>query len=270
MTLPSLPPSFRWRQEAWGHALACIPLESRAQHLFTTRQLSLPPADARQAWDVVAASLATTVDHVYRIKQVHGRAVRVITASDDNVKAAAQRPEADALVSDVPGVVLAVQVADCVPLLITDRHAGVAAAVHAGWRGTAAGIVRHTVDALRQLGAQPEQLVVAMGPSIGLCCYEVGVELIDAFRSAGAEDEQLERWFVRHRGELSAQGESTGSLRLDLWRANTDQLIAAGVAPNDIHLAQVCTQTHAAIFDSYRVAGPRAGRMIAAIKVPHV
>ena len=154
----------------------------------------------------------------------------------------------------------AVQVADCVPVLMADRRTGVAAAVHAGWRGTSAGITRAAVEALaREFSTEPRDLTVAIGPSIGACCYEVGDELLDEFRRDGAGDDELSRWF--HRAQ-------NGRLQLDLWTANREQLVRAGVSPDRIFLARLCTQTHAGVFDSYRAAGAAAGRMAALIRVP--
>ena len=260
MTLPLPSAAFRWSRETWGDALRCGALEPGAEHLFTTRQLQLHAGERDQAWVLVAESLDVTVDRVCRVKQVHGNTVRVVRGGRDRAEGPSIPPEADAIVSDVAGAVLAVQVADCAPILILDPRRKVAGAVHAGWRGTCAGVGAATVQALsREFGSRPSDLVVAFGPSIGACCYEVGVELVDAFRRAGAGESDLSRWFTRS---------ATGSLRLDLWAANRDQLTRAGVAPDHIHLSRLCTQTHADVFDSFRVAGPRAGRSIAAIRVP--
>jgi YfiH family protein len=258
MTLPPAPPAFRWSREVWGDALRCVPLEAQAQHLFTTKQLQLHTSGSAP-WDLVAASAGSSGDHLFRIKQVHGRTVRVVRAADKPVGGGEERPEADAIISDVPGAVLAVQVADCVPMLLADPRTGVAGAVHAGWRGTSAAIAPATIETLRrEFNTRPQDVVVALGPSIGACCYEVGVELMDAFRAAGATDPQLARWFSRN----------GHSLRLDLWQVNYDQLVAAGVSPENIYLSRLCTQTHADTFDSYRAEGSRAGRMVAAIQVP--
>ena len=259
MQLPPSDPAFRWSREPWGHALRCQPLESVAQHLFTTRQLELRPGeDQARAWQDALASIGGDATHLLRIKQVHGRAVRVVDGATLGEEAD-KRPEADAIVSNAAGAVLAVQVADCVPLLIVDPQAGAAGAVHAGWRGTCAGIVAETITTLsREFGSRPVDLMVAVGPSIGPCCYEVGAELVDAFRTAGATDAELSRWFTTHDGRL----------RLDLWSANRDQLIAAGVSPDRIYASALCTRTHSALFDSYRADGAKAGRMIAAIRVP--
>jgi YfiH family protein len=230
--------------------------------LFTTRQLQLRGAETDGDWVHVVRSVGGTPDRLMRIRQVHGRTIRRISAEDVRNGAAASTPDADALISNVPDVILAVQVADCVPMLLCDTRTGVAAAVHAGWRGTCAGIAGATVAAMaRDFGCAAADVRVAIGPSIGACCYEVGDELIDAFRRHGAREENLRRWFTRTRH---------GSLRLDLWAANRDHLIDAGVPSGHIATARLCTQTHVDLFHSYRAAGPAAGRMAAAVKVPRI
>jgi len=264
LTLPAVDAVFRWSDETWGAALRCRPLEDVAEHLFTTRQLELrPTADgvpAHAAWAQATAAVGGSAERLLRIKQVHGRTVRVVREETIGPDDVAARPEADALVSNAAGAVLAVQVADCVPVLMADRRTGVAAAVHAGWRGTSAGITRAAVEALaREFSTEPRDLTVAIGPSIGACCYEVGDELLDEFRRDGAGDDELSRWF--HRAQ-------NGRLQLDLWTANREQLVRAGVSPDRIFLARLCTQTHAGVFDSYRAAGAAAGRMAALIRVP--
>ncbi len=266
MTLPALNPAFRWSHEPWGHGLRCRPLESIAQHLFTTRQLALRPVEGRpdqaeRAWAQAAASLGASLDQVRRVKQVHGRTVRVLARTESLACDADDRPEADAQVSDRPNLVLAVQVADCVPLLIADSRTGAVAAVHAGWRGTCAGIAGAAVAAMAQaFAAQPQDLVAAIGPSIGGCCYEVGTDVLEAFRANGVSDGDLSRWFSRM---------TSGSLALDVSAANRDQLQAAGVPVSQIYVAGLCTRTHAAVFDSYRAAKEHAGRMGGLIRVPH-
>ena len=121
-------------------------------------------------------------------------------------------------------------------------------------------IIEATVEVLgREFGSRPDDLVAAVGPSIGPCCYEVGDELFDAFRQGGASDPELTRWF---------SGAADGRPRLDLWRSSRDQLIGAGVPPTQILTARLCTQTHVSIFESFRADGPRAGRLAAVIRVP--
>ena len=189
---------------------------------------------------------------------MHGAGVRVLRRASPAPEDAADPPRADALVTNDARLVLAVRVADCVPIVMADGRTGAVAAVHAGWRGTAAGVSRHAIDAMtREFGTDPADLTAALGPSIGPCCYEVGPELIDAFRAAGVDEPAIARWFTRL---------ASGSLRLDVGAANVDQIAAAGVPRARIHAANLCTRTHVDTFDSFRADGARAGRMAALVK----
>jgi YfiH family protein len=194
-----------------------------------------------------------------RVTQVHGNVVRVLEDGEVPGDAAGVRPEGDAIVSNVPGLALAVMVADCNPILVADRRLGAAAAIHAGWRGTCARVAPTAVDAMRrEFGSNPADLVAAIGPSVGPRDYEVGESLIAAFLDAGHPRRDVDRWFARRDGRLY----------LDLWTANIDQLKAAGIGAGDIFLCGLSTVSHAGIFDSYRVAGAKAGRMAGVIVVP--
>ena len=257
MSLPAPTAGFRWTDEPWGPMLRCVPLEAIAHHGFTSRQLGLRPGDAAPAaWASAAASVGCHVSQVARVRQVHGAAVRVVRAGDRDGPV----PEADAVVTNLPGVAVAVVAADCVPVLLADPRTGAVAAVHAGWRGTAANAVGAAVAALtRAFGARPDALVAAIGPSIGACCYEVGEELLGAFAAAGHTSIDLAEWFARDRD---------GRLRLDLWQANTDLLVHAGVPRAHVLVSGLCTKTHVAVLESFRVDGDRAGRMAAIIVAP--
>jgi YfiH family protein len=263
MTLPTPDPAFHWSAEAWGHALRCRPLAAIAQHAFTTRQLQLRSGGPRanpDRWTQAVATVGASLEQLIRVRQVHAAGVRVLKDGETGPAEAAAVPDGDAIVANATGYVLSVQVADCVPILMASAKDGVAAAVHAGWRGTCAGVARAAVESIRQaFDVRPSDLTVAIGPSIGVCCYEVGQSVADAFAAAGARDQQLARWFT-------AGGQ--GALRLDLWAANRDQLVAAGVREDRIHLSGLCTQTHSAVFESYRVDGQNAGRMLALVAVP--
>lgn len=237
--------------------LRCVPLEPVAHHGFTSRQLGLRPGDAAPAaWASAAASVGCQVSQLARVRQVHGAAVRVVHAGDIG----APVPDADAAITNAPGVAVAVVAADCVPVLLGDPRTGAVAAVHAGWRGTAADAVGAAVTAMsREFGTRADELVCAIGPSIGACCYEVGEELLTAFTAAGHTSVDLAEWFTRDR---------PGRLRLDLWQANADLLVRAGVPRSHIHVAGLCTKTHADVLESFRVDGDRAGRMAAIIVAP--
>jgi hypothetical protein len=214
-----------------------------------------------------------------RVRQVHGAAVFVPRSGDSmagpKTGATVVDTEADIIVSDNPALALAVQTADCVPLLVADRRTGAVAAAHAGWRGTAARVAVAAVEALeRELGSRPADLVAAVGPSIGACCYEVGDEVRARFEREGFSAEELARWFLQHTrrtpGNPSMPGVSAvaraGHWYVDLWRATREQLEAAGVPAGQIHLAGLCTASHRAVLCSYRRDGSGAGRLAAVIR----
>ena len=263
MTLPTVPESFYWTPSPSGPVLKCRPLEAAATHLFTTRELPLLTADD---WRRAGGLLG--VAEVVTASQVHGR--EVLTTRRGSPRAVSwqdgARQDADVLVSDDPDVAVAVRAADCVPLLLADSRTGVVAAVHAGWRGTAAGAAPAAVHALaREFGTKPEDLVAAIGPSIGACCYEVGTELVDAFAAAGHPRHLIDRWFLApppRRGSSERP-----KLRLDVGGANRDQLILAGVPEESIYACGLCTAMHLKVLTSYRAEKEKAGRIAAIIRV---
>lgn len=256
-SLPPVPDGFEWTEQSWGAALRCSPLGAIAPHLFTTRQLALSSAD-----DLHVLASAIGARDVAMVTQVHGADVVVIrqgsSVPDD-------RPQADALVSDATATAIAVRAADCVPLLMADRARGVVAAVHAGWRGTARRVAGAAVEAMtRQFGTRPVDLVVAVGPSIGPCCYEVGTELVDAFAAEGHERHLVDRWFLAPPPVRGSHDRPR--LRLDVARANCDQLALAGVPADQIHLSGLCTAMHLDVLSSYRREKEQAGRIAGVIR----
>ena len=256
MTGPVPDPAFHWTVEPWGRALRCSPLETIAQHAFTSKQLKLPDADG---WTAAAASVGGTAIQVRRVKQVHGNVARVLTRGETGATDGEAKPDGDAVVSNVAGLLLAVMVADCVPIIVADRTSGAAGAIHAGWRGTSARVGPAALDSMRRhFGTEPSDLTVAIGPSIGPDDYEVGEALIEAFQQAGHAAGDLARWFRRRDSRLL----------LDLWAANRDQLIDAGVRADRIFTCGLSTLAHPDVFDSFRSAGERAGRMAAIVAVP--
>jgi len=256
MTLPAVPGTFYWTDSRCGLVLKCRPLDAVARHLFTTRELQL---SSDVAWGHIGASLG--VDHVTMLNQVHGRDVVSLRCDSPRVLGPCS---GDALVSNNAGVAIAVRAADCVPLLLADPKSGAVAAVHAGWRGTAAGVTTAAVGALvREFGARPDDLLAAIGPSIGPCCYEVGSELVDAFAAAGHPRHLIDRWFLALPASRGRRERST--LTLDVAGANRDQLVIAGLQEENIFLCGLCTAMHLDVLTSYRAEKERAGRLAGAI-----
>ncbi len=247
---------FIWIDTPWGAALSCEALRPLARHVFTARGLDVPHAGEGGGWSRLAEWFGVDEPRVWRVHQVHG--VTLHTHLEQSCGPA--WPEGDLLATDRPDVALAVRTADCVPILYADARTGVVAAVHAGWRGTSAGAAGRMVDELAaRFGCRPEDLVVAVGPSIGPEAYEVGREVVDAFAAAWPDDATRGTWWTSREGV-------PGKYLLDLWTVTRDQLARAGVLPGRIHLAGLCTATHARVFHSYRVDGTAAGRMVAAIR----
>ena len=255
VVMPEPQPSggFEWTQAAWGAALECTPLSRFFPHVFTTGNLRL--TDDEREWSMVARRMGVPAAGLRLVRQVHGVAVAVVRAGDP---APRERHEGDIIISDDPGVAIGVRVADCAPVLLADRRRGAVAAAHAGWRGTARRAAAVAVAAMAgTFGSDPGDLVAAVGPCLGPCCGEVGPDVPESFREAGHPAGDLARWFE--------SGES-GRTFLNLWAANRDQLEDAGVPAAQIHVAALCTRTHASILHSNRAHGHRAGRMAGLIR----
>lgn len=192
-------------------------------------------------------------------KQVHG--TRVVhadggaglspTPADDGFARIAA--EADALVSARKGSVVGVRTADCVPLLLVSPRARWAAAVHAGWRGTLGGIAGEAVRAAAGAGIRPDELVAALGPSIGPCCYEVSPELGDEFAKAG---------LVPVEAPSIGPGREHGRPHLDLRAANRVVLERAGLPPGSIQTVGPCTRCARERYHSFRAEPESAGRQV--------
>jgi YfiH family protein len=255
MTLPAVGEPFYWTEASWGAALRCRTLDAVAPHLFSSRQPQLSPE--------VCAALAreTGAQQLVTATQVHGTGVVVCREGEHPPPSA----EADILVARGAGAAIAVRSADCVPVLLADRRTGAVAAVHAGWRGTRAGAAAAAVSALaREFDSRPGDLVAAIGPHVGVCCYEVGTEVVDAFAAAGFERYLIERWFP---ARAPARGSrARPPLHLDLGLANQDQLVLAGVPEAHIHRSNLCTAEHLDVLTSFRSEAGDAGRLVAVIR----
>ena len=155
------------------------------------------------------------------------------------------QPECDAMMTRVPGVLLAVQTADCVPVLIGDTKSGVVAAVHAGWRGTAGRITERTIaDMMLSMGVSPRDCVAALGPAACAECYEVGEDVIERYKK------EFGYW-----RKLLVNFKENGKAHLDIRTANVQQLSFCGFSEDRIHVSEYCTMHQNELFFSYRKEG---------------
>jgi purine-nucleoside/S-methyl-5'-thioadenosine phosphorylase / adenosine deaminase len=251
---------FYWREIDGIRALICAPLEEDGfVNGFSTRLggVSEMPANALSLagfHDDAAENILENRRRFLKLFpgkwtlagcwQVHGADVRVVQSIEDAKPAENTLGETiycDVIVSNANGVLAAVKTADCVPILLGDPATRAFAAVHAGWRGTLATAVVVAVQRLKdEYGVRPENLRVAIGASAGPCCYEVGSEVIDAFTTRFGSGSDL---FTTTR---------PGHALVDLLKANRDQLESAGVIPERIHTAPICTMCRTDLFFSYR------------------
>jgi YfiH family protein len=205
------------------------------------------------------------------LKQIHSDVIHLIDA------APAQACQGDASITNRPGLLLAIQTADCVPILLVDPKKRAVAAVHAGWRGTLARIVVKTIGQMQmQFKSKPADLLTAIGPSIGGCCYEVGAEVATQFLSQFPE---APNWFDEFRTgdepnpiqwlNMMPPGHQPPpkNVRLDLRKANRAQLLAAGLRAPNIFVSDLCTACRRDLLFSYRKEGPQSGRLMSVIGI---
>jgi YfiH family protein len=191
----------------------------------------------------IGAAVDASREELFSAYQVHGRAVTLV---EDGTP---PRPKCDVLITRSKDKTLMLRFADCTPVLLADPNQRAVAAVHAGWRGSAVQAAGAAVEAMAQaFSSDPADIVAGIGPAIGPCCYEIGQDVVDAF---GAD-----------RSHLFAHG------KLDLWAANRQALIEAGVPDAQIELAGICTRCQADRFFSHRANGGQpAGRFAGVIRL---
>ena len=244
----------RFEGEPPTHFLSPLLEDAGVPHLFTTRHFPgvtafrdpEPPLGESARPLLEAHGLAGSPAAF--LKQVHG--ATVIRAGAGGLVG-----HADAILTDTPGLPVAVFSADCVPLLLYDPDGPWLGAVHAGWRGTAQSVSRAAVEALVKAGARPERLLAALGPSIGPCCYEVDKPVIA----------QLDRAFAGRWGAW-VKSIGAGKWMLDLWAANEEQLRGAGLRGDRIFNPRLCTACRTDLFFSYRRG--HHGRLVSIAALP--
>jgi YfiH family protein len=267
---------FYWRELDGVRALVCAPLEHDGfVNGFSTRGggISPMPTDALNLAGFNEDSAQNILENRRRFLklfpgewslagcwQVHGadiRMVREAAQAQARPYAAGDDDRCDALVTSLPHTLLAVKTADCAPILMGDARTGVCAAVHAGWRGTVASIAAQALQRMiKEFGTRPSEVRVAIGPAAGACCYEVGGEVIDAFKERFPGSDDL----------FTATRE--GHACIDLFKANRQQLTKLGVADERIHTSPLCTMCRTDLFFSYRREKSlhgKVGRLMAVI-----
>jgi YfiH family protein len=209
------------------------------------------------------------------LRQVHSDIIHTVSAESSVALSG------DAIATKKPGLLLSVQTADCVPILLAGTKNRAVAAVHAGWRGTLARITEKTLGRMRaEFGTKPEDVMAAIGPAIGRCCYEVGPEVAQLY---AGQFERAADWFEGPFARLAENVEPNPlpwlnmmppghqpdpeRVNLDLRAANRWQLENAGVSPKNISLSTLCTKCRGDLFFSYRREGAGTGRMLALIGI---
>lgn len=193
-------------------------------------------------------------------EQVHGSKTVRVEASHRGRGAASLRdamPDSDGIVTNVKGVLLASLYADCVPLYFYDTRNEAIGLAHAGWKGTAGAIAKETIAVMaKEFGTEPSDVVAAIGPSIGPCCYEVDGPVIDRMEGL-LQELALDESDIRRCMSAASQGKA----KLDLKEINRQIMIKAGILPSRIEISKWCTGCNTDLFFSHRMEGGRTGRM---------
>jgi len=220
------------------------------RHFFGTRQLPAGLQDAIQLGEVTTGP--PTFPFIASLKQIHSTRVAVF---DSPVKAGVMsQGEGDALVTNRPQFLLVVRTADCVPVLLIDHKTGVIGAIHAGWRGAIGGIVSKTIQTcVEQFGSNVAHMHMAIGPSIGPCCYEIDAPVIEPLQTCYPD------WL----GVLQETTEGKGML--DLKKLIWHQILASGIPEHQVERIEECTRCRDDLFFSYRREGKVNGTMMSGI-----
>lgn len=225
-----------------------------SEGLYRGLNVGIGSSDNREAVDEnrrrAAAALGAKPPVVSNPWQVHSPDAVVIDRPYEG-----ERPKADAIVTNKPGLAIGVVTADCGPILFLDEHAGVVGAAHAGWKGALGGVLENTVDAMESLGAKRDNIKAVLGPSISQANYEVGPEFVDTFMNAASGNS---KWFT--------PSSKLGHSLFDLWGYTLDRLDKAGIEASCVNL---CTYADEELFYSYRRTTHRGepdyGRQLSAI-----
>lgn len=244
-------------------------------HAFTTRlggvsegmyakmNMSFSNGDKRENvltnYRRICSAVNIDINKLVLSQQTHTNNVRIVTEQDIGKGIFKERDytDVDGLITNIPGVALVTQYADCTPLLFCDPVKKVVATSHAGWRGTVSEIGKVTVEKMQQhFGCNPKDIIAAIGPSIGVCCYEVDDLVYTPLSKIDYLD--IEKIITK---------KENGKYMLNLWETNRQILINAGVKAENIDVTDLCTNCHPDIFHSHRFTGGKRGNLAAIISL---
>ena len=238
------------------------------KHCFTTRQggvsegvyatmnLSFSRGEERakvmENYRILCQKMGFSLEDIVVARQSHTDRVQTIGRQDcgKGILREVDFPDCDAMITDVPGIVLSAFGADCVVILLLDPKKKAIAAVHSGWRGTVMQIVKKTVQKMTEVyQTDPKDLIAAISPSIGKCCFQVDLPVAEKFRQAFSFADEI---------VFDDEGQE-GKYKIDLWETNRRILMQAGVLPENIELAALCTKCRTDLFYSHRAMGEERG-----------
>lgn len=238
------------------------------RHAFTTRlggascgtieglnfgfRVNDTPDAVRQNYRYLAQDLDLIYDNIVLSRQTHTDHIHKVTAEDKGKGLTRDSDifDIDGLITNIPNIPLVIFTADCVPVLLFDKKQRAIGAIHAGWRGTVQQISAKAITLMvKTYGSVPADILAAIGPSIGPCCFEVEWNTAQCFAPS----------FISEKPD--------GKFHIDLWAANRQQLTDCGIPPENIYIAQKCTKCNPNIYYSYRAQQERTGRMAAVISL---
>ncbi len=236
--------------------IPALALPDTVRYTFTTRHGGLGARSgglrSPDDWNVVAESFGIEPDRLVTANQVHGDDAVLVDAG--NYRHIRQM-QADMLLTNVPGIAVGVETADCVPILLVDPATPAVAAIHAGWRSTVKKIVHKAVRTMQHhFGSEPSRMIAAIGPAIGPECYEVDEPVMGLVRDA------FSFW------QEAAAARTNGRWSLDLAQLNRIELMQAGLMERNVQAAEMCTSCRRDLFYSFRAEG-RTGRMLSVIMI---
>ncbi|HUH65756.1 MAG TPA: peptidoglycan editing factor PgeF [Syntrophales bacterium] len=221
---------------------------------FENLNVSVKEGDAeenvRANLRIIADAFGITVEQFVIVSQVHGEEILTVDRPPADL-ASSVRLEFDAIVTDQPGVAICVKTADCVPIFFADRKRKVVGVAHAGWRGTALSVAGKTTQALiSRFNCRAGDIIAAIGPAIGPCCYKVDEPVVNAMKGQRGSE------------SFFSKGAKPGEWMLDLAGANRMQIMGCGIPEMNTHVARSCTSCRRDMFFSHRGEGGNTGRQL--------